>query len=60
MNPKAEGAFEAISYIREFMRKYKDRKNFASMLEDETVGLIDDIASGAAVDFRLRLTSLRG
>ena len=60
MNEKSIGAFEAISYMREFIRKYKDRKNFTAMLEDETSGLIDDVASGAAVDFRIRLTSLRG
>ena len=60
MNPKAEGAFEAISYLREFIRRYKERKNFPVMLEDELSALIDDIASGSAVDFRIRLTSLRG
>lgn len=60
MNPRAEGAFESVSYLREFTRKYKERKNFPVMLEDEMAGLIDDIANGAAVDFRLRLVSLRG
>ena len=55
MNPRAEGAFEAVSYIREFMRKYRDRDRFAHMLEDEFESLIDDIASGVAVDFRARM-----
>lgn len=55
MNPKAEGAFEAVSYIRQFTRKHRDRGRFVSMLEDELEDLIDDIASGVAVDFRARL-----
>jgi len=54
VNPRAEGAFEAVSYIREFMRKYRDRDRFAHMLEDEFESLIDDIASGV-VDFRARM-----
>ena len=55
MNPRAEGAFEGVSYIREFMRKNSDRDRFAHMLEDEIESLIDDIASGVAVDFRARM-----
>jgi len=55
VNPKAEGAFEAVSYIRQFTRKHGDRDRFVHMLEDELEDLIDDIASGVAVDFRARL-----
>ena len=55
MNPRAEGAFEAISYVRQFTRRHKDKDRFASMLEDELDDLIEDITSGVAVDFRLRL-----
>jgi hypothetical protein len=55
MNLKAEGAFEALSYIREFMRKYRDRGRFVHTLENELDSRIDDIASGVAVDFRARL-----
>ena len=55
MNPKAEGAFEAVSYIRQFMRKYRDRERFVRLLEDELDELIDEIANGVAVDFRARL-----
>jgi len=55
VNPRAEGAFEAVSYVREFMRKYRDRDRFVRMLEYELDNLIDNIASGVAVDFRARL-----
>jgi len=37
------------------MRKYRDRDRFVRMLEDELDNLIDDIASGVAVDFRARM-----
>ena len=57
MNSRAEGAFEAVSCIREFMRKYRDRDCFVHMLENELDALIDDIASGVAVDFRVRFTN---
>lgn len=55
MNPRAEGAFEAISYIREFVKKYGTRDRFRVMLESELDNLIDDVSSGTAVDFRFRL-----
>ena len=55
MQPRADGAFEAVSYIREFMRKYRDHDRFVHMLESELDSLIDDIASGVAEDFRARL-----
>jgi len=57
MNPRAEGAFEAVSYIREFIREHSGRERFIALLEGELDALIDDIASGAAVDFRARLRS---
>ena len=59
MQPRAMGAFEAVSYIRRFMRKYRDRDRFAQLL-DELDSLIDDIASGVAVDFRARLRNPTG
>jgi hypothetical protein len=58
MNPRAEGAFEAVSYIREFLRKYGERERFVALLERELDTLIDDIARGTAVDFRNRLRTL--
>ena len=60
MNPKAEGAFEAVCYIREFVGRYKERQRFVSMLEDELANLIDDVSAGTALDFRFRLSHLRG
>jgi ribosomal protein L31E len=58
MNPRAEGAFEAISYIRQFAKRYGDSERFKVLLERELEALIDDVASGTAVDFRLRLRSV--
>jgi hypothetical protein len=60
MNPRAEGVFEAVSYVQEFVRKYKDRQRFVLMLEAELSNLIDDVSVGTSVDFRFRLTNLRG
>ena len=58
MNPRAEGAFEAISYIKEFLGRYKDRERLSAMLERELDTLISDIVSGSAVDFRSRLRNM--
>jgi len=55
MNPKAQGAFEAISYIREFSKRHGSSPRFRSMLDKELTALIDDVASDTAIDFRLRL-----
>jgi hypothetical protein len=58
MNSRAEGAFEAVSYVREFARKHSDRANFPALLERELDALIDDISAGIAVDFRFKLRNL--
>jgi len=55
MNPRAEGAFEAVSYVREFSHRFRNSPHFQVKLESELESLIDDISSGAAVDFRYRL-----
>lgn len=55
MQDRAEGAFEAVSYIREFTRKHGGQQRFRVLLTAELNNLIDDIVSGTAVDFRLRL-----
>ena len=57
MNQRAEGAFEAVSYLREFLKRYGERERFKIMLENELDNLIDDISTGTAVDFRIRLRS---
>lgn len=46
MNPRAEGAFEAVSYLREFLKKYGERDRFKAMLDAELDNLIDDIVTG--------------
>jgi len=41
MNPRAEAAFEAVSCIREFIRKHRDRDRFVHMLENDLDSLND-------------------
>lgn len=55
LQPRAEGAFEAVGHIRQFVRRHGERKRFIRMLENELDDLIDGITSGVAVDFRARL-----
>jgi hypothetical protein len=53
MNSRAEPAFEAVSYIRQFVGKYRER--FVHMLKEELESLMDDIARALGVDFHARL-----
>jgi hypothetical protein len=41
--------------MREFTRKHGGKERFLAILEAELDALIDDIVTGTAVDFRLRL-----
>jgi hypothetical protein len=60
MNDRAAGAFEAVSYMREFLRENENRQDLSRVMDRELSGLIDDISSGVAVDFRERLGNMRG
>jgi len=58
LNPRAEGALEAISYIKELVSRSRDREMLVSLLEKELDAPINDIVSGTVVDFRARLRLL--
>lgn len=61
MNPRAEGALEALSYLRQTIERLKAdgrAKDKLACLEAEINELIDLILSGASVDFKERLKAL--
>lgn len=60
MNARAEGVFEAVSYVRDFVARNKSKRQFVPMLERELISLIDDVSTGTAVDFRFRLRNMKG
>ncbi len=54
MKEKSIGAFEATSYIREFVHQHRHKRKFASLLEHELADMINDISASAAEEFRIR------
>jgi hypothetical protein len=58
LNPRVEGVFEAVSYLKEFAVRYGGRDRFVELLERELESLMSDIARGTAVDFRSRLKDM--
>jgi hypothetical protein len=58
MNPKAEGALEALSYIKGYIKALKANekaKNKLDCLEAEIEELIDLLLTGSSIDFKNRL-----
>ena len=58
MNPKAEGALEALSYIKNYLKALKANdkiKNKLDYLEAEIEELIELLLTGSSIDFKNRL-----
>lgn len=58
MNPKAEGALEALSYIKGYVKALKANdkiKDKLSCLEAEIEELIELLLTGSSIDFKSRL-----
>jgi hypothetical protein len=58
MNPKAEGALEALSYIKGYIKALKANekaKNKLDCLEAEIEELIELLLAGSSIDFKNRL-----
>jgi hypothetical protein len=58
MNPKAEGALEALSYIKGYLKALKANdkiKNKLDCLEAEIEELIELLLTGSSIDFKNRL-----
>jgi len=58
MNPKAEGALEALSYVKGYLKALKANdkiKNKLDWLEAEIEELIELLLTGSSIDFKNRL-----
>ena len=56
MRDYAEGAFEALSWIRMLIKNSNERCRTCQRVLEEIEKVIDEMQTGVAVDFRRRIT----
>jgi len=49
------GAYEALNWVQNLIRKHGEKPDLVEILAKEVSGAIDDINEGVAIDFRDRL-----
>jgi exonuclease VII small subunit len=55
MRDYAQGAFEALSWVRVLFKRAKTRCKGCEKILEEVENTVDEIQNGAAVDFRVRI-----
>lgn len=55
MRDYVRGAYEALKWVQNLIRRHGENTNLVEILTKEVSGAIDDINEGVAIDFRDRL-----